>query len=70
MSEPQATTIVGAVTGTAGATYPLWAWFEASNSVIVSLLGIIVLVLTALKIYAELKLARRRLSDLDKGGGS
>ena len=70
MSEPQATTVVGAVTGTAGVTYPLWSWFEASNQVLVSVLGLIVLSLTALKLLAEYRLARKRLRDAEKGGGS
>lgn len=68
MSEPQTTTVVGAVTGTAAVTYPLWSWFEASNQILVSVLGLIVLTLTALKLLAEYKLARRRLRDAENEG--
>lgn len=74
MSEPQLSTVAGAVTGTAGVTFPIWsdavAWFAGANQVLVACLGLIVLSLTALKLWTEYKLARRRLSDLDKGGGS
>jgi hypothetical protein len=72
MSEPQASTIAGAVTGTAGVTFPLWndavAWFSGINQVAIALLGLIVLTLTALKLWTEYKLARRRLRDAENGG--
>lgn len=74
MSEPQASTIAGAVTGTAGVTFPLWndavAWLTGINQGLVAVLGLIVLTLTALKMWAELQLARRKLRDAEKGGGS
>lgn len=72
MSEPQASTVAGAVTGTAGVTYPLWndavVWFAGANQVVVAFLGIVVLSLTALKLWTEYKLARRKLRDDERGG--
>lgn len=72
MSEPQATTIAGAVTGTAGLTFPLWndavTWLTGANQVMVAIGGIIVLTLTALKLWTEYKLARRRLRDAEDEG--
>lgn len=72
MSEPQASTITGAIAGTAGVTFPLWndavAWFSGANQVLVAFLGLIVLTLTALKLWTEYKLARRRLRDVENEG--
>jgi hypothetical protein len=72
MSEPHATTIAGAVTGTAGLTFPLWndavTWLTGANQVMVAIGGIIVLTLTALKLWTEYKLARRRLRDAENEG--
>jgi len=70
MSEPQASTITGAVAGTAGVTFPLWndavVWFAGVNQVLVACLGLLVLTLTALKMWTELKVARRNLRNLEK----
>jgi hypothetical protein len=72
MSEPQASTIAGAVTGTAGVTFPIWndavVWFSGANQVLVAFLGVVVLALTALKLWTEYKLARRRLRDAENEG--
>ena len=72
MSEPQASTVTGAIAGTAGVTFPLWndavSWFAGANQVVVAFLGIIVLSLTALKLWTEYKLARRKLRDDERGG--
>jgi bifunctional DNase/RNase len=59
VSEPQTTTVVGAVTGTAGITFPIWGWFEGANQIIVAMLGIVVLSLTAYKLVLEILRLRR-----------
>lgn len=73
MSEPQASTVVGIVTGTAATTFPIWAdlvaLFTGVNQLLVAGLGILVLMLTALKLWTELRLARRRLRDAENGDG-
>lgn len=62
---------VGLVTGTAGATFPFWnealIWLTGLNQTAVAILGLIVLILTARKIWLENKINSRRLRDLEKG---
>lgn len=73
MSEPQTSTIVGGVTGTAGLTFPLWNEFVAYatgvNQLLIAVLGLAVLVLTARKLLREnQRLDRERKRDLKSGG--
>lgn len=72
MNEPQASTITGIATGTAGLTFPLWndavAWFAGVNQVLVALLGLLVLSLTALKLWTEYRVARQNLRDREGKG--
>ena len=71
MHEPSASTIAGAVTGTAGVTFPLWhelvVWATGFNQFAIAILGLIVLILTARKLWLENRLAAKKLRDEDKG---
>lgn len=71
MHEPSASTIAGAVAGTAGVTFPLWhelvVWATGLNQFAIAILGLIVLILTARKLWLENRLAAKKLRDEDKG---
>lgn len=70
MSEPQASTIVGAISGTAGLTFPLWsdavAFATGASQLVVAFLGFVVLVLTIRKLWIEIKIANRRWNSEDR----
>lgn len=70
MSVPHsATNVVGAVVGTAGATFPLWnevvVLATGVNQWVVAIGGLIVLVLTIRKLWMENRIAERRLREWD-----
>lgn len=70
MSVPNsATNVVGAVVGTAGATFPLWnevvVLATGVNQWVVAIGGLIVLVLTIRKLWMENRIAERRLREMD-----
>lgn len=71
MSEPHASTVVGAITGTAGLTFPMWndlvVWATGVNQFLISLLGLAILILTARKLWLDNKLASKKLRDGDRG---
>lgn len=64
-------TVAGAITGTAGLTFPLWhdvvVWATGLNQFLISLLGLVILILTARKLWLDNKLASKKLRDGDKG---
>lgn len=61
---------LGTTTGTAGITFPWWNDLihaaTGANQLLVAVLGLVVLVLTARKLWIENQIARRRLRDLEK----
>lgn len=63
-------TTIGATTGTAGLTFPWWSDFvhvaTGANQLLIAVLGLIVLILTARKLWLENQMASRRLRDLDR----
>lgn len=71
MHEPSASTVAGVATGTAGLSFPWWGELLAVatglNQFALAALGLIVLVLTARKLWLENRLAAKRLRDSDKG---
>lgn len=72
MSGPQTTTIVGTVVGTSATTFTWWkdtvAVLSGVNSWVITIGGLVVLGLTVHKLTLEIRLARRRLRDAEKGG--
>ena len=71
MHDSPVSTVAGLVTGTAGVTFPLWnelvAWATGFNQFASAILGLIVLILTARKLWLENRLAAKKLRDEDKG---
>ncbi|MEQ9634592.1 MAG: hypothetical protein RLW68_00760 [Devosia marina] len=63
-------TTLGTVTGTAGLTFPWWNeavhFATGANQFLIALLGLIVLILTARKLWIDNQIAARRLRDLGK----
>lgn len=70
MSEPQST-IVRLTTGTAATTFPFWgetiAIITGANQFLISLLGLLILYLTARKLWSEVKTAERKRRDAERG---
>lgn len=64
-------TTLGAVTGSAGVTFPWWGDFvhtvTGANQFLVAILGLVVLILTARKLWIDNQIAARKLRDLDRG---
>ncbi|MHA6731640.1 hypothetical protein [Devosia sp. A369] len=60
----------GTVTGAAGITFPWWNEFvhaaTGANQAFVVVMGAIVLILTARKLWLKGKIASRKLRDLDR----
>lgn len=65
--------VLYAGTGTAAATFPWWneavAWFAGANQAVIGIGGLIIVVLTVLKVFTEYRIARRKLREMDKAGG-
>jgi len=65
------TTITGAVVGASGVTFPLWSdlvtWATGINQWFVALGGALVIILTIMKLVQEIRIANRRLRELERG---
>lgn len=63
-------TTIGATTGTAGLTFPWWSEFihvaTGINQLLIAILGLMVLILTARKLWLENRMTSRKLRDLDR----
>lgn len=61
-------TTLGAVTGTAGVTFPWWNELvhvaTGANQFLIAVLGLVVLIFTARKLWIENQIASRKLRDL------
>lgn len=65
-------TTLGAVTGTAGITFPWWneivVFMTGANQFLIALLGLFILGLTARKLWMENQIAAQKLRDLQGRG--
>ena len=70
MTLPSSSTTTGAVVGAAGFSFPLWdetlSVLTGANQILIAALGLVVLVLTARKLWIDTKIATRRLRDLEQ----
>ena len=70
MNEPSTMPVGGLVAGGAGVTFPLWnetlSFLTGANQFLIALMGLVVLVLTARKLWLDNQYASRRLRELDK----
>lgn len=63
-------TAIGTITGTAGVTFPWWNDFihavTGANQAFVAIMGALVLILTARKLWMENQIASRKLRELER----